>query len=40
MFPLVAGHEIIGIVDSIGSDVENLKVDEEGEYWSCRRYKF
>eukprot|EP01102_Stenamoeba_stenopodia_P020772 TRINITY_DN8223_c0_g1_i1.p1 TRINITY_DN8223_c0_g1~~TRINITY_DN8223_c0_g1_i1.p1 ORF type:complete len:346 (+),score=54.69 TRINITY_DN8223_c0_g1_i1:123-1160(+) len=28
MFPLVAGHEIIGIVESVGSDVENIKVGQ------------
>ena len=42
--PLIPGHEIVGVVDQVGEDVEEFRVgDRAGVYWlhrSCGRCKY
>src|SRR5438045_683530 len=42
--PIIPGHQIVGVVDAIGSDVSNLKIGERvGIAWlqkTCGRCRF
>jgi propanol-preferring alcohol dehydrogenase len=42
--PLILGHEIVGVVDEVGTDVNRFKIgDRAGVYWlysSCKKCKY